>query len=127
MSPGRWRDARHLAGWAAVGAGTTLAALTVLTIGVFVLVPTAAVALVLARRAGGRLAGPGLVLGAGLPLLYVGYLNRGGPGMVCTSTATGESCTQQMSPWPWVAAGLLLMGSGVAMSVLAHRSRRARR
>jgi hypothetical protein len=125
MSSVRWRDTLQLAGWAAIGAGTVTAALTVLTIGIFVLLATAGLAAVLIRRTGARLAGPGLLVGAGLLPLYVGYLNRGGPGMVCTTTPTGGSCTQEMSPWPWGAAGLFLIGTGIAVGVFAHRSRRA--
>jgi hypothetical protein len=127
MSPDRWRDTLQLTGWAAVGAGAVTAVLTVLTIGFFVLLATAALAAVLARRAGGRLAGPGLLMGAGLLPLYVAYLNRGGPGMVCTTTSTGGSCVQEWSPWPWVAAGLCLIVSGIAVGMRMGRSRRATR
>jgi hypothetical protein len=127
VSRDRWRDTLQLTGWAAVGAGAVTAVLTVLTIGFFVLLATAALAAVLARRAGGRLAGPGLLMGAGLLPLYVAYLNRGGPGMVCTTTSTGGSCVQEWSPWPWVAAGLCLIVSGIAVGMRTGRSRRATR
>jgi hypothetical protein len=127
MSRAVWRDTVQLAGWAAVGAGAISGALTVLTIGVFVLLATAGLAVTLARYAGGHLAGPGLLTGAGLMPLYVGYLNRGGPGTVCTTTPGGSSCVQRWSPWPWVAAGLCLVGAGVGMGVLRCRSRRVDR
>lgn len=127
MSRAAWRGAVQLAGWAAVGAGAIGGALTVLTIGVFVLLATAGLAVTLARYAGGHLAGPGLLAGSGLMPLYVGYLNRGGPGMVCTTTPAGGSCVQEWSPWPWVAAGLCLVGSGVALGLLRFRARRADR
>jgi len=123
MSRDRSQDLLQLAGWTAVGAGAVTAVLTVLTIGVFVLLATAGLATVLARRAGRRFAGPGLIAGAGLMPLYVGYLNRGGPGMVCTTTRGGGSCVQEWSPWPWVAAGLCLVGIGVASGLLRRRSR----
>ena len=55
----------------------------------------------------------GLVTGFGVPLLWVGYLNRSGPGQVCTTTATSQSCEQQWSPWPWLAVGLLAATAGV--------------
>lgn len=127
MSRANWRDSLQVAGWAAVGAGAVTAALAILTIGLFVLLATAGLAVVLARYGGGRFAGPGLLAGAGLLPLYVGYLNRGGPGMVCTTTPTGGSCVQAWSPWPWVAAGLLLVGAGIAIGVLRRRSGRANR
>jgi hypothetical protein len=123
MSRAVRRDMFQLAGWAAVGAGAITAALTVLTIGLFVLLATAGLAAALARYAGGRFAGPGLLAGAGLMPLYIGYLNRGGPGMVCTTTPSGGSCVQEWSPWPWLAAGLCLVSAGIALGVLRRRSR----
>lgn len=123
MSRAVRRDTLQLAGWAAVGAGAITAALTVLTIGLFVLLATAGLAAALARYAGGRFAGPGLLAGAGLMPLYVGYLNRGGPGLVCTTTPSGGSCVQEWSPWPWLAAGLCLVSAGIALGVLRRRSR----
>jgi hypothetical protein len=125
MSRVAWRDTAQLAAWIAVGAGVIAGALMVLTIGPFVLLATAGLAAVLVRYVGVRLAWPGLLAGAGLLPLYVAYLNRGGPGMVCATTPTGGSCTQEWSPWPWVGAGLCLVGAGVAMGVLRRRSRRA--
>ncbi|HSR84164.1 MAG TPA: hypothetical protein VLM11_08290 [Streptosporangiaceae bacterium] len=122
MSRRHGRAALQLAGWAAVGLGAVTAALTVLTIGWFVLLATAGLAVVLVRRADRRLAGPGLLMGAGLMPLYIAYLNRGGPGTVCTTTRTGGSCAQEWSPWPWVAAGVCLVGAGIALGVF----RRAR-
>jgi hypothetical protein len=122
MSRAVRHDTLQLAGWAAVGAGAITAALTVLTIGLFVLLATAGLAVALARYAGGRFAGPGLLAGAGLMPLYVGYLNRGGPGLVCTTTPSGGSCVQEWSPWPWLAAGLCLVSAGIALGVLRRRS-----
>jgi hypothetical protein len=127
MSRSARRDALQLAGWAVVGAGAISAVLTVLTIGLFVLLATAVLTAVLARSAGGRLAGPGLLAGAGLIPIYVAYLNRGGPGMVCTTVPSGGSCVQEWSPWPFVAAGLCLVGAGIALGVHARRSRQADR
>ncbi len=51
--------------WAVVGAGAILSLLTILTIGVFVLPATAALAGILVWR-GDRLAWPGLLAGLGL-------------------------------------------------------------
>jgi len=51
-----WRTGLHLALWAAVGAGAMLTALTALTIGVFVLPGTAALAALAAWRGDRRLA-----------------------------------------------------------------------
>jgi hypothetical protein len=112
-------------GWTAVGAGAILGVLTILTIGIFVLPATALLAGFLAwRRLSGQ-AWPGLLTGLGLIPLYVAYLNRGGPGTLCTTTALGESCMQEMSPWPWVAAGLGLAGAGAVLGLVLRRSRAA--
>jgi len=120
MRARRRRDTLQFAGWVVVGVGAVTAVLTILSIGFFVLLVTAALAAVLARRAGPRFAAPGLLVGAGLMPCYVAYLNRSGPGMVCMTTRTGTSCGQEMSPWPWVAAGLCLIGVGAAIGVLAR-------
>ncbi|MCW2524616.1 MAG: hypothetical protein JWO63_2951, partial [Frankiales bacterium] len=100
--------------WAATGGALALAAITPFTIGVFVapLALIALVALVLTARnesAAGALCGPAVLI------LYIGYLNRGGPGEVCTSTATSQSCTTEWNPWPFAVIGLLLLAAGVAL------------
>jgi hypothetical protein len=107
--------------WAVIGAGAVAGVLTVLTIGFFVLLATAGLAALLARRAGGPLAWPGIIAGAGLPALYVGYLNRGGPGTVCAAIRGGQSCIQEMSPWPWVAVGVCAAAAGAGLYLLLRR------
>lgn len=112
-------------GWTAVGAGMVLGVLTILTIGILVLPATALLAGFLAWRRPSRQAWPGLLTGLGLVPLYVAYLNRGGPGNVCTTTALSESCMQERSPWPWVAVGLGLAGAGTVLGLVLRRSRAA--
>jgi hypothetical protein len=114
-------------GWATVGAGAVLGVLTMLTVGIFVLPGTALLAGFLAWRGRGlrgRIVGPALLTGAGIIPLYVAYLNRGGPGNVCTTWATGGSCMQEMSPWPWVAAGMFLAAGGVTLGLVLRRAGR---
>ena len=106
--------------WAVAGAGAVLSVLTVLTIGVFVLPATVILAALLGWRGDRRLAAPGGLAGMALVPLYVGYLNRGGPGDVCVTTAASQTCTQEMSPWPWLAAAAAL---AIAGAWLAHRAR----
>jgi hypothetical protein len=93
------------------------------TIGIFVLPAALALGAALGWRGRRQQAWPGIVAGLGVPLLYVGYLNRGGPGIVCTSWASGGECTQETSPWPWVVAGLLLAVAGAGLSMAAARRR----
>jgi hypothetical protein len=113
--------------WAAAGAGAASGLLTALTVGIFVLLATVILTGLLIWRGDRRLAVPGVVTGLGLPLLYVGYLNRAGPGLVCTGTAANGSCTQEMSPWPWIAVGLFLVVTGAAIYLARSRHAGGRR
>ena len=108
--------------WAAVGAGYAFGVLGALSIGVFVLAIAAVATVVLARLPQARTGLTGLVSGLGLPLLYVAFLNRAGQGMVCTTTATSQSCTDEWSPWPWLLIGVALVVVGCVW--FAVRSRR---
>ena len=108
--------------WTAVGAGACLALLTLLTIGPFVLVAVlAALAVLIPRRGSVEHGVTGLLSGAGLLALYIAYLNRDGPGEVCRSSATEQSCTSEWSPWPWLVLGLVLVAAGVALFRRAGR------
>ncbi len=112
--------------WVLAGAGAAFGILAAFTIGIFV-VPVAGGAiafLATRRRATDGVAG--LISGLGLPVLYVGYLNRAGPGDVCTVTKTGSTCTQEWSPWPWLTVGGALLVVGVAVFVISTRQRPAR-
>jgi len=109
--------------WAAVGTGAFFTLITGFTVGLLVL-PLVLVALAaLLIWPGSRTsAALGLISGLGLMPVVVAYLNRGGPGNVCTTTATSQSCTTEWSPWPWLAAGLLLIAAGaVAFARLRAR------
>ena len=103
------------------GAGYALGILGALSIGPYVLVITVAATIVLATRTGSKVGLPGLVSGLGLPLFYVAFLNRSGPGTVCTSTGTGQSCVDEWSPWPWLAIGIVLLVSGYVWFAMTHR------
>jgi hypothetical protein len=50
-----------------------------------------------------------LLAGLGLSVLYVAWLNRGGPGAVCEGSGSEISCTEEWSPWPFVVIGVLLV------------------
>jgi len=54
-----------------------------------------------------------LPIGVGVVPLYLAWLNRGGPGEVCHTTATTQSCMDAWSPWPFLAVGigLIVLGS----------------
>ncbi|MER5603847.1 hypothetical protein [Streptomyces sp. NPDC002265] len=108
-------------GWFVVGALGSLGLLTVLTVGPYLLPVAIAAAVLLAVRRGSSAGLPGLVSGLGVPLLYVAFLNRDGPGNVCTATASGESCVDEFDPWPWLAAGTVLFLAGIVLALLLRR------
>jgi hypothetical protein len=121
-SPATW----PFLAWAAVGAGGCLALLTALSIGIFVLpLVIAAATALLIWPASRTIAAVGTVSGLGLVPLWVAYLNRGGPGTVCTAVSGGQSCASEWSPWPWLAAGIVLLAAGIA-AFAALRSRASR-
>jgi hypothetical protein len=106
------RDVIRFIAWMLTGAGYALGILGALSVGPYVLVITVAATIVLATRTGSRVGLPGLISGPSLPLFYVAFLNRSGPGTVCTSTATSRSCVDEWSPWPWLAIAVLVLVSG---------------
>jgi len=105
------------------GAGYALGILGAPSIGPYVLVVTVAATIVLATHTGSREGLPGLIFGLSLPLFYVAFLNRLGPGTVCTSTATSQSCVDEWSPWPWLAIGIVLLVSGCVWFAMAKQRR----
>lgn len=101
--------------WALVGAGGCLGVVAILTIGVFVLPLVAVLGGLLLWRAGTGPPVAGLASGAAAPLLYVAWLNRGGPGLVCHAIPEGQECTDALNPWPWLVVAVLLAGLGLLL------------
>jgi hypothetical protein len=115
------------AAWLIIGAGYALSLLGAASIGLFVLPLPVLATILLARRQHAHGGLPGLISGLGIPLLYVAYLNRAGPGTICTTiTGGGQDCTDEASPWPWLAAAVILLAIGVAAFIARqwHRPRR---
>jgi hypothetical protein len=117
--------------WMLVGGAWAMVIVGALSIGIF-FIPVAAIATVfLVRKPSSRRGIPGLFGGLALPLFYVAYLNRSGPGIVCTKTQStlgvGESCGQQWNPWLWLLASLVLLGVGVAIFIISMRSSKGQR
>jgi hypothetical protein len=108
--------------WAATGACLGTGLLTALSIGPFLLVLAVIAAAVLIWRRLLGVATTGVVSGPGLISFAIAYLNRDGPGQVCTTTATAQSCVTEWSPWPWLAAGTVLVGAGLALFLALRRS-----
>ncbi len=103
----------HAVATAASGAAALLAALV-------------AVLVVVAVRGGVRRPRAELAFlalsGAGVLPLVVAWLNRDGPGDVCRAIGdAGQECTEEWSPWPWLAAGVALVAAGVVLTAVATR------
>ena len=124
-TPLRRRAVVWFIAWMLTGAGYALGLLGALTIGPYVLLVTVAATIVLATRARTLVGLPGLVSGLSLPLFYVAFLNRSGPGTICTTTATSRSCVDEWSPWPWLVIGVVLLVGGCAWFATANRRRGA--
>jgi hypothetical protein len=120
-------DRRGMPGWAAfglwftVGAVVSLGILAALSIG-FVMLPVGLIgAAALAMRSSTRRGVLGVVSGLGVPLMYVAFLNRDGPGTSCHAANGGVDCAERWSPWPWLGLGSALVILGLVLYV--NRSR----
>ncbi len=104
--------------WAATGALVSLGAVSLLTIGVFLLAGAAVLLVVGVAlphvRSGGHV---GALSGLSVAPLYLAWLNRQGPGTVCEATRDVTECRDLWSPWPFLAVGLGLLVVAVAVSV----------
>ncbi len=108
--------------WGVVGALVAFGVAGLATIGLFLLaLASVLLAVAFAVPALRRPSLPGVLVGLSTAPLYIGWLNRGGPGTVCTTTADSTTCTDQWSPWPFVAVGVLLAGAGAILLVSARR------
>jgi hypothetical protein len=107
--------------WCVAGAGASLGVLSLLTIGPFVLLLTLVLCGLLLWRLDFGAGMAGLLSGASLPVLYVAWLNRAGPGTVCTTSLTEQRCDDEWSPWPFLVVALLMIVAGVVAFVRMRR------
>jgi hypothetical protein len=112
--------------WMVAGLLLSLGLVGIASIGIFVLPVAVVLTLLLIRYDRGARRAAGTLVGAALPIFYVAFLNRGGPGIACvTAAATGDqSCVDRLNPLPWALVGLALVALGVALYVRL-RDRRA--
>jgi hypothetical protein len=55
----------------------------------------------------------GVFTGMALPLFFVAFNNRHGPGNVCNGARL--RCHEEWSPWPWRGAAVVLLGIGMTL------------
>jgi hypothetical protein len=96
--------------WVLLGAAL---ALGMVSLGPLLLIPVAALGFFLWSRPPASRSAFGLLTGAGLPLLYVAWVQRDGPGTTCWHTATGSGCDSHLNPLPWLVVGAALLVAGV--------------
>jgi hypothetical protein len=108
------RPAWSYAWWVVVGGVLGVALAGMLTIGIFVL-PVGLVLLGIgwSKPVLRNESAVAALAGLAVPALYLAWLNKDGPGTVCTPA--GVSCEDQYSPWPFVAVAVVLV---VAIPVL---------
>jgi hypothetical protein len=107
--------------WLVVGALAGMGIAALLSIGLVLLLLAGVLAVIGARTPSLRnrsvLAIPA---GVGTAVLYLAWINRDGPGNVCETTGTTTTCTDQVSPWPFVVVAAVLFAVSV---ILARRAR----
>ena len=108
--------------WAVVGVGFGFA---ISVIGLFTVPASMIAAIVLLTRPRLRASAYGVLVGIGVPLLVVAYLNREGPGTVCHSIdgGRGTQCDDLTDPRKWAVVGLLFIAAGIAGQLYAARPR----
>jgi len=94
------------------GIGYSLGPLGAFTIDPLLVVIPVVATIFLGNRPAAHAGVPGLVSGLSVPLFYVAYLNRAGPGTICRSIGTTQACTDEWSPWPWLVIGAVLFTGG---------------
>ena len=113
----RFTSCRWFWAWALLGCTATLG---IVSLGVIVLAPLAALGALMALRPERRCAAFGLISGAGLLLTYVAWVQRAGPGTTCWRTATSSGCDQHLNPLPWLVAGIVLFIAGMVGHARQH-------
>jgi hypothetical protein len=107
------------AAWVVVGCALALGVIS-FALGPLVVIPAAVMAVLMVRRPAARRSAYGALIGVGLLLLFVAYVNREGPGTTCWEHGTTAGCGEHLNPLPWLLLGLAFVVGGF----VAHRLRR---
>jgi hypothetical protein len=113
------------AAWMVIGAGFAFGILGAASIGLAILLITIIGTVFLARRRASTCGVAGITSGLGIGPLYMAFINRSGPGDICSSTATSQTCVSEVSPWPWLLIGVILVIAGCLIFVI-HQHRGSR-
>jgi hypothetical protein len=113
-----------LLGWLLVGVLWMTVIAGIASVAIFVL-PLAVVATwFMARRPEPRRGTAALVAMAGLPFFLLARLNRNSQGTVLRGTGGGPvTGFLSTNPWPWVAAGALMLAASVVVFLVLTRQR----
>jgi hypothetical protein len=113
--------------WLVVGALVGLGVMSLLTIGLlFLLAAAVLVGIGVALPVLRNRSVVAIPAGVGLSVLYLAWLNREGPGDVCHVTGHTTRCTEQWSPWPFLAVALVLVAASFALARLVRHQPPAR-
>jgi hypothetical protein len=105
---------------AGVACAFTMAAM--MTIGIFLLPFVGLGTFLLYRKRAMAGFGWAMLTGVGFIPLLIAFLNREGPGNIChTFRDGGQACTEELSPWPFLAVAFAVVVSG---TLLCRRARR---
>jgi hypothetical protein len=116
----------QFAAWALCGASAALILLAAFAWGPLGVLPAAAFAALALLLGGANISAVGAAAGVGVWGFVLGWLNRDGPGDVCTASHGGSTCTTQWAPWPfWLAGAVLVVVPVVLFGWLRCRSHRA--
>jgi hypothetical protein len=114
----------YFVGFAGLGGAAALALITPFTIGPLLLLPIVAWGIVLMRRPFPPASVAGAIAGVSVLVFALAYLNRDGPGNVCTySQSGGEFCQTEWNPVAFIVGGLFFIAVAVEVFMYARRPR----
>lgn len=110
--------------WISIGLLLGIGIVGILTVGIFLLVAAALLAVVAFRivKSTGQCAVWSL-FGIAVAPFMLAWVNRKGPGRVCTESTLRVECVMRYSPWPFVACGVLICCTGLFLAT-RHRAPR---
>jgi hypothetical protein len=113
----------QFAAWAACGASAALILVAAFAFGPLAILPAGLFAGTALLLGGANVSAVGAAAGVGAWGFVLGWLNRDGPGDVCTAPNGGMHCTEEWAPWPfWLLGAVLVLGPTVLFQFLRRRT-----